>query len=100
MLENDAMQKYDSKILKETIHFWHKKTVARRKALSQECKLDRAIIFRERSKMREVFRAWRTLAVSEKKRDETLVKSIVLKFYEPYLCLGNAQPKTVEIDWR
>ena len=79
MLENDATQKYDSKILKETLQFWHQKTVARRKALSQERKLDRAILFRERSKMREVFRAWRTLAVSEKKRDETLVRTLKTK---------------------
>jgi hypothetical protein len=89
MLENDAMQKYDSKILKETLQFWHKKTVARRKALSQERKLDRAIMFRERSKMREVFRAWRTLAVSEKKRDETLVRTLkTKKHYERHF----AQP--------
>ena len=96
MLENEATRKYDSKILKDTLQFWHKKTVARRKALSQERKLDRAIVFRERSKMREVFRAWRTLAVSEKKRDETLMRTLKTKnHYERHFAQPFAHWKTI-----
>jgi hypothetical protein len=90
-IETDSINKRDLKALKDTITFWHKKTVARRLALGQERKLDRAILFRERSKMRYAFRAWRTLAFAEKLRDETLVRTLKTKgdyerhFVQPFM---------------
>ena len=46
------------------------------------------------------FANWKALTEKDGRSRYEERKSIVLKFYEPYLCLGNAQPKTVEIDWR